>query len=175
MSLTRMAPLLVIVCSSLVRGDWLRTSARSVLTRMMGRILFRPPPRDDEGDDERSRAFRPLLPLPPRWWLPPRPNLPPTPLPIIGGEVEGDDEEEEEGSHPIGFCSWPFSMSALSSAPRLVATTVRENQPPRARDRKMGRRAGAEAVIRARFVSMIEVMKPTFPVELEKMTMLKRP
>lgn len=161
-----MMPLLVMACSSLERGDWLRSSARSVLTRMMGRVLLLPPLRDEV----ERRALRPFLPLrPPRWrWLPPRPNLPPTPLPMMGGE-----EEDGLVSQPRGFWSWPVSMS--SSAPRVVATTVRENQPPRARERKMGRRAGAEAVMRARLVSMAEVMKPMLEAELVKMLMLKRP
>jgi hypothetical protein len=74
----------------------------------------------------------------------------------------------------MGF--WAFSMSASVGAPRVVPPiTVRANQPPRSRERKMGLRAGAEAVMRARLVSMAEVTKPTFPDELVMMTMLKRP
>jgi hypothetical protein len=43
--------------------------------------------------------------------------------------------------------------------------TLRANQPPRSRERKMGRRAGADAVMRARLVSMAEVTKPTLLVD----------
>jgi hypothetical protein len=54
--------------------------------------------------------------------------------------------------------------------------TLRANQPPRSRERKMGRRAGAEAVMRARLVSMAEVTKPTLlEAELGKMDTLKSP
>lgn len=119
--------------------------------------------------------------LPPR--LPPRPNLLApapvlTPLLPMPGEVSF--------SHPTGF--WPISRSGyelvavvavllflLPSGTRVVAITLRANQPPRSRERKMGRRAGAEAVMSARLVSMADETKPTLDAELGKMGMLKRP
>jgi hypothetical protein len=79
----------------------------------------------------------------------------------------------------------PFSGSLEEAAVVLVlvlagrlpvAMTLRANQPPRSRERKMGRRAGAEAVMRARLVSMAEVTKPTLlEAELGKMDTMKSP
>jgi len=122
---------------------------------MMGLIL---PPRPLR----MLRVLRvlPLLAPPPR--LPPRPSfpVPVLPPPEVLGLL----------SQSTGFC-WPISASAMRLCP---STRVRENQPPRSRERKMGRRAGADAVIRARFVSMAEVTKPMF-VPLGVMVMPKRP
>lgn len=150
MSLTRMIPLLVIDSSSLVLGDWLRSSAMSVFTRIMGLLMFLLPPRPLPF--RVLRPLRPLRPLPPRRppRLPPRPNFPLIPLPDDGGRLF-------PVSQPVGFC--PIS----GSASKLVVgstTTVRGNQPPRSRDRNIGLRAGADAVMSAKLVSMADVTKP---------------
>jgi hypothetical protein len=58
----------------------------------------------------------------------------------------------------------------------VVIMTLRANQPPRSRERKMGRSAGAEAVMMARLISMAEVTKPTLlEAELGKMGIPKSP
>ena len=176
MSLTRTMPLYVMACSSLGRGDALRSSAAPSTEVRMRMIvgLMRPLPRDRRGLRPR---LRPRLDfLPPRW-LPPRPNLVVLLLelefPPREGEVEG--ELLLRLSQPTGSF-WPISGSFAPGAGRLVAMTLRANQPPRSRERKMGRRAGAEAVMSARLVSMAEVTKPTLlEAELGKMETLKRP
>jgi hypothetical protein len=51
----------------------------------------------------------------------------------------------------------------------------RPKSPPRSRVRKKGRRAGAEAVMRARFVSIAEVTKPMLKVGSGRVMRPKRP
>ena len=134
--------------SWLGRGDWLRSSAASVRTRMIGLAL---PPRA-------LRALRTLLLLPllpPR--LPPRPGLLPD-LPPAGGL-----------SQPTDFA--PFSSSSTG----LGATDLRVNRPPRSRLRKNGHNAGIEAVTSARFISMPELTNPILFVASEKIRRLNSP
>ncbi len=165
MSLTRTMPLAVMVCSSLGRGDVLRSSAtsRSVRIRtIVGRVpLVLPPPR--------VRREELLVLRPPR--LPPRPNL----LRPVGAE------KEEERSQPRGCSDFSRSGSEESGPPLrvivvVVTITLGANQPPRSRERKMGRSAGAEAVMMARLISMAEVTKPTLlEAEFGKMGTPNRP
>ena len=110
--------------------------------------------------------------LPPR--RPPLPNFPPTPLPTTGGGAFVSVDLQL-----LIFLS-PFSTSSLSSDTVLrLAAMLRAvaNHPPFSRERKMGRKAGAEAVISARLVSMAEVTNPTLPsiMVLGKMDRAKRP
>lgn len=60
-------------------------------------------------------------------------------------------------------------MSLVGEAPK------RGSQPPWSRKRKKGRRAGMEAVMSARLVSMSEVIKPMLKVGSAETTRPKRP
>jgi hypothetical protein len=169
-------------CSSLGRGELRNSSAAGsarTMRMMVGlTILPLPPPFLD--DDERE-VLKPLRP--PR--LPPRPNLlRPIVLAmravvvVVVSLLWGEDDQGWGWRPPFsGSLEEVVVVAVLVLAGRLpVAMTLRANQPPRSRERKMGRRAGAEAVMRARLVSMAEVTKPTLlEAELGKMDTMKSP
>lgn len=146
-------------------------------------LTIRAPPflvlRDEEEEEAEREVLNPLRP--PR--LPPRPNLlrPIVWVLVLVLAVGVGEVSLSRADQAWGFC-WPFSGSGeevllCGGAGRLaVAMTLRANQPPRSRERKIGRRAGAEAVMRARLVSMAEVTKPTLlEAALGKMETMKSP
>lgn len=117
------------------------------------------------------RELTPLLTPPPRD-LPPRPTRPLDAVPPFS--LSPDDVP---GlllllllflSQSMGLCGrclfWPLPLPPISGSSFTPPTRVRGNQPPLARERKIGLRAGAEAVISARLVSIADVTKPMFVV-----------
>jgi hypothetical protein len=66
-------------------------------------------------------------------------------------------------------------VAASTSTDFVGAAEDRPSQPPRSRLRKSGRSAGAEAVMRARLVSIAETTKPMLNVGSEEVTRPKRP